>query len=72
MMGTTQIYQLQIPLNGYYRGSANGEFKVGSCLIMTDGTNSTWNNAANAEALNKFVFKYDGKGSFKYGTYESK
>lgn len=70
-MGTTTIHQLQIPVNGYYRGSANGEFKVGSCLVMTDGTNSTLDVSANAEALNKFIFKYDGKDNFKYGTFES-
>ena len=72
MMGTTTIHQLQIPINGYYRGSRNGEYKVGSCIIMTDGVGTTWSNSANAEALNKFVFKYDGKGNFKYGTFENK
>lgn len=71
-MGTTEIHQLQIPLNGYYRGSRNGEFRVGSCLIMTDGTNSTLSTTANAEALKKFIFDYDGKGKFKYGTFENK
>ena len=71
-MGTTTIYQLQIPVEGYYRGSRNGEFRVGSCLVMTDGVNSTWDNSANAEALNQFVFKYDGKEPFQYGTYISK
>lgn len=71
-MGTTTIHQLQIPLNGYYRSAYNGEVSVGSCQIMTDGTSTARNSSANAEALNKFVFKYDGKEPFKYGTYESK
>lgn len=71
-MGTTEIHQLQIPLEGYYRSAFNGEVSVGSCLMMTDGTSSTYTTSANADALNKFVFKYDGKGNFKYGTFESK
>ena len=71
-MGTTKIYQLQIPINGYYRGSQSGEFSVGSCLVMTDGTNSTLSTTANAEALKQFVFDYDGKKPFKYGTFENK
>lgn len=70
-MGTTDILQLQIPLEGYYRGSYNGEFSAGSCLVMTDGTSSTLSTAANAEALNKFIFEYNGKGPFTYGTYQS-
>lgn len=68
-MGTTEIKQLQIPLNGYYRGSQNGEFSVGSCLIMTDGVNSTLSTAANAEALNRFIFDYDGKEAFTYNSF---
>lgn len=71
-MGTTTIHQLQIPLNGYYRSAYNGEVSVGSCQIMTDGTSTARNSSANAEALNEFVFKYNGKEPFKYGTYVSK
>lgn len=71
-MGTTKIHQLQIPINGYYRGSQSGEFSVGSCLVMTDGTNSTLSTAANAEALKQFIFDYDGKKAFRYGTFENK
>lgn len=69
MMGTTEIHQLQIPLNGYYRGSSDGEFSVGSCLVMTDGVNSTLTTSANAEALNSFIFDYNGKEPFTYGTF---
>ncbi len=71
-MGTTEIHQLQVPLEGYYRSAFNGEVSVGSCLMMTDGTSSTYTTRTNADALNKFVFKYDGKDHFKYGTFESK
>lgn len=70
-LGTTEIHQLQIPVNGYYRGS-EGEFSVGSCLVMTDGVNSAWNTAANKEALYQFIFKYNGKGVFQYGTFSNK
>ncbi len=71
-MGTTKIHQLQIPVNGYFRGAKPGEFSVGSCLVMTDGVNSTLNTASNSEALNQFVFDYNGKGNFIYGTFENK
>ena len=71
-MGTTKIHQLQIPINGYYRGSASGEFKVGSCLVMHDAGSTSLSSSANAEALNKYIFKYDGKDNFKYGTFENK
>ena len=36
---------------------------------MTDGVSSTRDASANAEALNKFIFDYDGKKPFKYGTF---
>jgi len=71
-MGTTEIHQLQIPLEGYYRGSYNGEFSAGSCLVLTDGVNSTLSTTANAEALNSFIFDYDGKQPFTYGTFVSR
>lgn len=71
-MGTTDIHQLQVPLEGYYRSSESGEFSVGDCLVMTDGINSTLSPAANAEALNNFIFKYNGKQPFSYGTFTSK
>ena len=68
-MGTTTVHQLQIPLNGYFRGGYSGEYSCGSCIVMTDGTNTTWDTSANAEALNKFIFEYDGKEDFSYGTF---
>ena len=37
--------------------------------MLTDGVSSERNLAANAEALNKFVFEYDGKKPFEYGTF---
>lgn len=71
-LGTTEIHQLQIPLEGYYRGSYNGEFSVGSCLVLTDGVSSTLSTTENAKALNSFIFDYDGKKPFSYGSYVSK
>ena len=71
-LGTTKINQLQVPLEGYYRNSYNGEFKVGSCLVMTDGVSSEYNVSENAKALNKFIFEYDGQAGFTYGTFQNK
>ncbi|MCD7824493.1 MAG: LCP family protein [Clostridiaceae bacterium] len=70
-MGTTTIHQLQIPISGYYRSGGKDEFSVGSCLVMTDGVNSTLDTSANAEALNSFIFDYNGKNNFTYGTFEN-
>lgn len=56
MMGTTEIHQLQIPVSGYYSGSnIDG---VGSCLVIQ--------KEYQADALNQFVFKYNGKKEFEY------
>ena len=71
-LGTTEIHQLQVPLEGYYRSSSPGEFSVGDCLVMTDGINSSLSATANAEALNNFIFKYNGKQPFSYGNFTSK
>lgn len=71
-MGTTKVNQLQVPINGYYRASARGEYSCGSSIVMTDGVSSTRNSSANAEALNKFIFDYDGKKAFQYGKFTNK
>ena len=34
-MGTTKIHQLQIPINGYYRGSASGNLRLVRVLLCT-------------------------------------
>ena len=72
MMGTTEVNQLQIPIQGYYREANPGEYSCGSCLVLTDGINSTRSTEANAEALNQFIFDYDGKSDFTYGTFQMK
>lgn len=59
MMGTTDIHQLQIPVNGYYTGGSVAG--VGSCLqIQTEHQ---------AAAIKQFVFEYNGKGKFEYAPY---
>lgn len=70
-MGTLEISQLQIPLNGYFRSSYDGEFSCGDSLVLTNGTTSDRSQSSNAEALAKFIFEYDGKEPFTYGTYTS-
>lgn len=70
-MGTTEVSQLQIPIHGYFRNSYDGEYSCGSVLVLTDGVSSERNLASNAEALNQFIFKYDSKKPFSYGTYTS-
>jgi LCP family protein required for cell wall assembly len=56
MMGTTQIYQLQIPVSPYFTsGNVDG---VGSCLTIQ--------KEYQADAIKQFVFQYDGKEEFEY------
>ena len=57
MMGTTTIHQLQIPVNPYFSGgNVPG---VGSCLSIQ--------KEYQADAINQFIFKYNGKnGEFEY------
>jgi len=69
MMGTTEVTQLQIPISGYFRTSYDGEYSCGSSLVLTDGVSSERNLANNAGALNKFIFDYDSKKPFEYGTF---
>ncbi len=64
-MGTTQIHQLQIPQNPYFRESQKGEFKD-SCLVPTNGISSENDPSKNAAVLQQFIFEYDGEGDFKY------
>lgn len=69
-MGATDIHQLQIPIKGYYRSARGAEYSsVGSSIVMTAGDDGMFNPASNAEALHKFIFKYDGKKPFQYGEF---
>ncbi len=56
MMGTTEIHQLQIPVNPYFNGgNVPG---VGSCLTIQ--------KEYQADAMKQFIFEYDGKKEFSY------
>lgn len=64
-MGTTDIYQLQIPHNPYFRESERGEFDD-SYLIPTDGVSGEQNIEKNKDVLNQFIFEYDGNEEFEF------
>lgn len=66
LMGTTDIHQLQIPRNPYYRDSYKDEFPDGSCLVPTDGVSSDVNPEMNSKVLNQFIFEYDGEEEFEF------
>lgn len=68
MMGTTKVYTLQIPYNGYFREGTKEEFPTceGDPLVPTNGENSEFETATNGDILRKFIFKYDGKKEFSY------
>lgn len=57
MMGTTEIYQLQIPVEGYYT-SEEDYGSLGSVLLP--------DIAANSEALHEFLFEYKGVAGEEY------
>lgn len=67
-MGTTDIYQLQIPVEGYFRDDKNNEFPdaQGWSLVPTNGVSRDFDPSCNSEALRQFVFQYDGKEEFHY------
>ncbi len=65
MMGTTDIHQCQIPVEGYFRDGTVAEFGT-AYLIPTNGVSNEYDISCNAEALNQFIFDYDGNGEFKY------
>ena len=64
-MGTTDIYQLQIPHNPYFRESERGEFDD-SYLIPTDGVSGEQNIEKNKDVLNQFIFEYYGNEEFEF------
>ena len=71
-MGTTDIYQLQIPRNGYFRDGNTkenpNEFPncEGLCLVPTNGVSNEFDPSENAKILRQFIFKYNGKEEFDY------
>lgn len=67
-MGTTEVDQLQIPMNGYFRYGKKTEFPYsqGESLVPTNGVSDAFDPSTNAAAMKQFIFKYNGKGEFKY------
>lgn len=67
-MGTTDIYQLQIPMNGYFRDGTKSEFpdSEGDSLVPTNGVSSEFDTSTNAQIIKQFVFNYDGKDEFEF------
>lgn len=68
MMGTTEVYQLQIPQNAYFRDGTKAEFPTseGDSLVPTNGETTEFDTSTNAKILYQFVFQYDGKKEFEY------
>ena len=58
-LGTADVKQLQIPMEGYFTTSSDGAY-----LISTNASETDW--STNADILKKFIFKYNGNGEFKY------
>lgn len=58
-LGTADVKQLQIPMEGYFTTSSDGAY-----LLSTNTSETDW--STNADILKKFIFKYNGKGEFKY------
>ena len=59
-LGTADVKQLQIPMEGYFTTSSDGAY-----LLSTNSSETDW--STNADILKSFIFKYNGKGEFKYG-----
>lgn len=59
-LGTADVKQLQIPMEGYFTTSSDGAY-----LLSTNSSETDW--STNADILKNFIFKYNGKGEFKYG-----
>lgn len=47
-------------MEGYFKTSSDGAY-----LLSTNSSETDW--STNADILKNFIFKYNGKGEFKYG-----
>ena len=63
-MGTTDICQLQIPQNPYFRIAPKGEFGSSEYIVPTNGVSGEPDIEKNKEVLEQFIFEYDGQGEF--------
>lgn len=68
-MGTTEIQQLQIPMDGYfcYGKQVSGvPESLRESIVPTAGGVGQRDPSVNSDILNKFIYKYDGKKKFTY------
>lgn len=68
-MGTTQINQLQIPMNGYFcigKEVPDVPYLLRESLVPTTGGVGERDTSVNSDILKEFIFKYDGKEEFEY------
>lgn len=68
-MGTTEIHQLQIPMNGYfcYGEDVSGvPWDLRAAIVPTTGGVGQRDTSTNSDILKKFIFRYDGKKEFQY------
>lgn len=67
-LGTTEVEQFRIPMDGYFYDDRNNEFPdaQGWSLVPTAGYARSYDPAVNAEALKEFIFDHDGKEEYQY------
>ena len=67
-LGTTEVEQFRIPMDGYFYDDRNKEFPdaQGWSLVPTAGYARSYDPSACAEALKEFIFDHDGKEEYKY------
>lgn len=68
-MGTTEIHQLQIPMDGYFcygKEVAGIPNSLRESIVPTTGGVGQRDTSVNSDILKKFIFKYDGKKKFTY------
>ena len=68
-MGTTEIHQLQIPMNGYFcfgEDVAGVPYTLRAAIVPTTGGVGERDTSVNSDILKKFILKYDGETKFKY------
>lgn len=67
-LGTTEVEQFRIPMDGYFYDDRNNEFPdaQGWSLVPTAGYARSYDPSVCAEALKEFIFDHDGKEEYKY------
>lgn len=68
-MGTTEIHQLQIPMNGYFcfgEDVSDVPNSLRAAIVPTTGGVGERDPSTNSDILKKFIFRHDGKKEFQY------